>query len=469
MTNPEALLPLAKNIHRVAVLSLSLETAPAAMVLAASGALVEIFASARPLAGELGPKLRLYQETLLNALGTYDTMFNDSAYLECHADVAAAVEAGHFRSGYEHYVLYGQHEGRTPGFNYYGGLAEYDTFLCSAAEWPAAERTLAGRLQPHQRLIACGTPEQLAATGMKWKGELPPGTGIMYSPPPAWLGPTRPALNRWMLGNWPRTTPEDLYPATRCDGSAWPRISIVIPSFNQAKFLEATLRSVAQQGYPNLETIVIDGGSTDGSVEIIRRFAPGLTHWESERDRGQSHALNKGFARATGSILTWLNSDDQLAPGALFAVAEAFARHAPHMVAGRCARIVGLASAPYHFHRCDLPLGQTIELPLERLLDLDGAWMKGGFFHQPEVFFSRAIWDSAGAQVREDLFYSMDYDLWVRFARAGATILPIPDVLAIFRQHADQKTGGEELPFLPELRRVNQEYQAQLAKGRGQP
>jgi len=462
MTHLEALLPLAKNTHRVAVLSFSPETIPAATIFAAAGALVETFSTPKELAGELGPKLRFFSESFLEAQATYHTMFNEPAYLATYTDVATAVDAGQLRSGFEHYALFGQHEGRNPGFNYYGGLAEYDTFLFQASEWSAVERTLAGRLLSHQRLIACGTPAQLAATGIDWMSELPSGVGIRYTPPTSWLGPARPALNRWELKNWPRMTAADLYPTARPDGSPWPRISIVTPSFNQAKFLDATLQSILKQGYPNLEIIVVDGGSTDGSLEIIHRYEDQLTHWESERDRGQSHALNKGFARATGSILTWLNSDDQLAPGALFIVADAFARHSPDVLAGRCARIADPDVVPHHFHRCDLPLDQTIKLPVQRLLDLDGAWMKGHFFHQPEVFFSRTIWERAGARVREDLFYSMDYDLWVRFAQAGATILAIPEVVAIFRQHAEQKTGGEELPFLPELRRVNREYLTQL-------
>jgi len=124
---------------------------------------------------------------------------------------------------------------------------------------------------------------------------------------------------------WPWTVPSP----TALPRGDWPRISIVTPSFNQAQFLEQTLRSVLLQGYPNLEYIVIDGGSTDGSVDILRKYGPWLSYWISERDEGQVDAINKGLARATGEWLAWQNSDDIYYPGALRAVAEA-ARRYPH-------------------------------------------------------------------------------------------------------------------------------------------
>lgn len=107
--------------------------------------------------------------------------------------------------------------------------------------------------------------------------------------------------------------------------SSPPKISVITPSYNQAQFVEATLQSVLDQNYPNLEYIVIDGGSTDGSAEIIERYADQLTYWVSEKDSGQSQAINKGLRRATGDILCWLNSDDTFLPGTLAFVAEQLA------------------------------------------------------------------------------------------------------------------------------------------------
>ena len=105
------------------------------------------------------------------------------------------------------------------------------------------------------------------------------------------------------------------------DGKPWPRISVVTPSYNQGQFIEETIRSVLLQGYPNLEYIIVDGGSTDGSVEIVRRYGLWISSWSSERDNCQSEAINKGLRGATGEIVSWLNSDDLLTPGALHKVA----------------------------------------------------------------------------------------------------------------------------------------------------
>ncbi|MEA5448112.1 glycosyltransferase family 2 protein [Leptolyngbya sp. CCNP1308] len=125
---------------------------------------------------------------------------------------------------------------------------------------------------------------------------------------------------------WPWSKASKPLPNYMSDSSEWPRISIVTPSYNQGKFLEETIRSVLLQGYPNLEYIILDGGSTDNSVEIIKKYQPYLAYWASEIDKGQAHAINKGLKISTGSILGWVNSDDLYARGALNKIAQAF-RH----------------------------------------------------------------------------------------------------------------------------------------------
>jgi glycosyltransferase involved in cell wall biosynthesis len=235
-------------------------------------------------------------------------------------------------------------------------------------------------------------------------------------------------------------------------GRPLPRISIVTPSFNQGHYIGETLQSVIDQGYPEVEHIVIDGGSTDDTMAVVERFRHSLTYVVSEKDRGQSHALNKGFAQASGEILCWLNSDDQLAPGALFAVALAFDSGEPDMVAGICEVYRDGKLESRHLTSCrDGPL------PLEDLLDLDNGWNSGQFFYQPEVYFTRSLWERAGAMVREDCYYSMDYELWCRFALAGARLKVIGTPLALFRSHPAQKTAVEER-FKSELRTVRQRF-----------
>jgi glycosyltransferase involved in cell wall biosynthesis len=233
-------------------------------------------------------------------------------------------------------------------------------------------------------------------------------------------------------------------------------------SFNQAAFLEEGLRSVLDQEYPNLEFLVVDGSSTDGSIDILERYRDRLSFLLIEKDEGQSDGLNKGFARASGDILTWVNSDDLLEPGALFRVAQAFTAHQVDMVAGGCRQIGLTRDKVIRSHHNKLPYGLPTALPLGLLLAMDQFWMTASFFYQPEVFFSRDIWNRAGGRLRVDLNYVLDYDLWVRMAAAGATIVHIPEFLACSRTHDRQKTV-EGMPYLPEVQRLLREYASRLA------
>ena len=227
-------------------------------------------------------------------------------------------------------------------------------------------------------------------------------------------------------------------PPTMPGGKPWPRVTVVTPSFNQGRFIEQTLLSVLNQGYPNLEYIVIDGGSTDETLSVIDRYRTRLAHFESRKDDGQADAISRGFARATGEILTWVNSDDLLAPGAVAAMALAFAQSGADIVSGevrvhRDGKWVGR----------HLPICPDGPLPLDELLDVDGRWLQGQFFYQPETFFTRAIWEKAGARLDHGLYHSLDYDMWLRMAEAGAKLQVIGRTIAYFRAHPDQKTATD--------------------------
>jgi glycosyltransferase involved in cell wall biosynthesis len=225
----------------------------------------------------------------------------------------------------------------------------------------------------------------------------------------------------------------------------WPKITVVTPSFNQGEYIEDTILSVLSQGYPNIEYIVMDGASSDNTISVLNRYSDKLSYCISEKDAGQSDAINKGFALSTGDIIGWLNSDDKLAPGSLFALAESFRVSGADIVAG----VVDIVrnGELLHRHRTGLVKGP---LPRDRLLDLWNEWLKGRFFYQPEVYISRRALNSIGTRVDDSLYYSMDYDLWVRLAEAGATIAPIDWTIAEFRVHAEQKTSSTEA-YLPEL------------------
>jgi glycosyltransferase involved in cell wall biosynthesis len=237
-------------------------------------------------------------------------------------------------------------------------------------------------------------------------------------------------------------------------GEPWPKITVVTPSFNQGRYIEETLLSVRNQGYPNLEHIVMDGGSTDCTMEVVARYRDGLAHVAHEPDEGQSDAINKGFALANGDLLTWLNSDDMLAPGALGAMAMAFKTSGADLVAGECRIFRDGELVARHLTSCaDGPL------PLENLLDIEGCWLEGQFFYQPEVMFTREAWDKAGGHVRTDLYHSMDYELWCRMAAAGAKLHVIGRPVAYFRAHPDQKTAGDVVGgFRTELPRARDEF-----------
>lgn len=236
-----------------------------------------------------------------------------------------------------------------------------------------------------------------------------------------------------------------------------PKISIVTVSFNQAPYLEACIQSVLNQGYENLEYIIVDGGSTDGSLDIIERYRKSFAHVIVEPDDGQSDALNKGFAHASGEVLNWLCSDDLLAPNSLHHIARAYMNHKPDLIAGKCSRIRETSDDIIYSHYAAIPLGKTVALDPLDILKFIGSWQQGNYFFQPEVFFSRKIWLAAGGYIKRNMYYAMDYDMWLRMALAGATVYAIAPPIAYSRVHELQKTRDDQV-YLHQLAIVMEEY-----------
>jgi hypothetical protein len=233
-----------------------------------------------------------------------------------------------------------------------------------------------------------------------------------------------------------------------------PRISIITPSFNQAHFLEETLDSILSQGYPNLEYIVIDGGSTDGSVEIIKRYAHHLTFWCSERDAGQYFAIQKGFDRSSGDVMTWLNSDDRLQPGALPLVALAFMHHPQiQWLTGRHGAL-----------REDGSTGiETRTIRRSRAL-----YIRDGYDHpfiqQEGTFWRRSLWQQVGATLQISLSLAADMELWVRFFRF-AQLHTIDASLALYRVHSTQRSQVFQAEYHREAEATLQRERDLLQRG----
>ncbi len=225
-----------------------------------------------------------------------------------------------------------------------------------------------------------------------------------------------------------------------------PRISVVTPSLNQTRFLEETISSVISQNYPNTEYIIIDGGSTDGSQSIIRKYESSLSYWISEPDKGQSSAINKGFSRCTGDIITFLSSDDIYLPHAFFFVAEQWQKHP------ECGAIVG----GFKFLNEKSALSSAVispYLPYQTPIDLSLIPPEKWRLHQVSTFYSRKALDQVGRYVCEDLRYVMDRELLFRVAKNFEIVLD-ERPYAAFRRHSESKSMSSFIPFGEEFGRL---------------
>jgi glycosyltransferase involved in cell wall biosynthesis len=223
---------------------------------------------------------------------------------------------------------------------------------------------------------------------------------------------------------------------------AAPTISIVTPSYQHAKFLERTVQSVVGQSYPALEYVVQDGGSTDGTLEILERVGPHLTRWTSEPDGGHADALNRGFRLTTGEIMGWLNSDDLLLPGSLAYVADYFVAH-PDVDVVYGNRLLIDAQ--------DCEIGAWI-LPAHD----DAVLTLADFVPQETLFWRRRIWDAAGGGLDETFGYALDWDLLLRFRDANARMVRLPRFLGAFRVHDEQRTSAAHVVGLEEMARLRE-------------
>lgn len=223
----------------------------------------------------------------------------------------------------------------------------------------------------------------------------------------------------------------------------YPRISIVTPSYNQGRYLEATIRSVLDQGYPNLEYRIMDGGSTDQSRAIIERYADRLAGWVSEPDQGQADAINKGLRQATGDIIGWLNSDDLLLPGALHRIAATFQRNPRLNVVTGMRRIIDSDGR----HTADF----VPELPVRFVLE------RQCVVCQETTYWRRAVSDQIGL-LDTSYRFALDYEYWQRMLAAGFTFHMIPRYLGAFRIHPEAKTSSWRSVRDAELPRIYERY-----------
>jgi glycosyltransferase involved in cell wall biosynthesis len=219
----------------------------------------------------------------------------------------------------------------------------------------------------------------------------------------------------------------------------FPKISIVTPTYNRADYLEETILSVLNQNYPNLEYIIIDGGSTDGTIDIIKKYESYLTFWISEPDNGMYHAIQKGFEKSGGDIMAWLNSDDKYHPGSLKIVAEIFS------TLNEVDWITGTPSLYNEDGNC-VKVFQNLRWSKSRVWVGDYRWIQ-----QESVFWRRSLWEKAGNALNLSFKYASDFELWCRFFQ-NAKLFSVGAVLSGFRLHGNQLTTLRNIAYEEEVK-----------------
>ncbi len=226
---------------------------------------------------------------------------------------------------------------------------------------------------------------------------------------------------------------------------SFPTISVVVPSYNQGRYLEETLLSILSQDYPPAEVFVMDGGSQDETLEVIKKYEDRITFWRSYKDNGQSGAIAEGFARATGDVLAWLNSDDYYEPGTLRQIAKVFADH----------RDAIMVYGDYFLLRQD---GTKV---LKRKVSCDFETMAYAYLMipQPSAFWTRAAYEKVGG-LDTEMLYAMDYDLFLRFAKfhQPRQIIHIKKALSSFRLHPGSKSVSRSSEFIQDWRKARLRY-----------
>ena len=227
----------------------------------------------------------------------------------------------------------------------------------------------------------------------------------------------------------------------------YPKISIVTVNYNKGKYIEETIQSVLNQGYPNLEYIIIDGGSTDNSVAIIRKYESQLAHWVSEKDSGMYDALQKGFSRSSGDIMGWLNSDDILHPKALFTIGEIFGCLPVEWIQGLPTVIDDFGKVVY------------TRAARNRAADFyNKKYHDGIFIQQESTYWRRSLWEKAGSHISTDYKYAGDFELWMRFFQSSK-LYNIQVIIGAFRfSESEQLSKNNYEKYLQESDSIVEKY-----------